>query len=549
MCGTGASTLQPSKLMTIVLHPNMNHRRLIEIVGSFLLGGGCVAFAYELVESIDFGVGSGAGTSLVGGETTPAAQEAEGGGAESTSQAHVQDGPVEDEVRPAYARSNEEGTYSAYPPIFDPPPQLPQGGTSDYPLHGLVVTSGIFVRERADKESRRLGMMRQGARMRVAADKVFGGGCSGGWRKLSTGGFMCGGAGITVASTPPEDGLITSRAPDVDSPLPFEYWRVSHDATPFFYRLPSFAEQERADNAGAQWLESHGRAPMPTRVADRPGEVPAVVKEYLNASYYVTVAGEHVKSQRRFLRTNRGIYARKYQLQQAEGSSFRGQVVSKASPLPKYFVRRSLGFERRESEGSDILLAAGVTPERRSVASFDRRVRIGNYDYFETADGMLLRVYAVSEVRKVERPSGVGAAERWVHVDLSEQTLTAYQGDEAMLATLVSTGREPGMTPVGVFRVQSKFITTSMRDQPPEEDAYSIEDVPWTQYFDKNIALHGAFWHSGFGIVRSHGCVNLSPSDARWLFGFLASAVPEDWHAVMPGAGDAAQGSVVYVTE
>ncbi|MGB1699107.1 MAG: L,D-transpeptidase, partial [Nannocystaceae bacterium] len=243
------------------------------------------------------------------------------------------------------------------------------------------------------------------------------------------------------------------------------------------------------------------------------------------------------------------IYARKYQLQRAEGSSFRGQVVTKEAPLPKHFIRRSLGFERRESEGSDILVATGVTPERRSVVAFQRKVRVGNYDYFETSDGLMIRAYAVSEVRKVDRPAGVGAKERWVHVDLGEQTLTAYEGDEPMLATLVSTGREPGMTPTGVFRIQSKFITTAMRDQPPEEDAYSIEDVPWTQYFDQNIALHGAFWHSGFGLVRSHGCVNLSPPDARWLFGFLASAVPAGWHAVMPGVGETPQGSVVYITE
>ena len=62
------------------------------------------------------------------------------------------------------------------------------------------------------------------------------------------------------------------------------------------------------------------------------------------------------------------------------------------------------------------------------------------------------------------------------------------------------------------------------------------------------VALHGAFWHSGFGLVRSHGCVNLSPADARWLFGFLSAPLPAGWHAVMPGMGDAAKGSAVVVT-
>ena len=105
------------------------------------------------------------------------------------------------------------------------------------------------------------------------------------------------------------------------------------------------------------------------------------------------------------------------------------------------------------------------------------------------------------------------------------------------------------MTPIGVHRLQSKHIATSMRDQPVEDDAYSIEDVPWTQYFNNNVALHGAFWHGGFGLVRSHGCVNLSPPDARWLFGFTEPALPAGWHAVTPAQGPFGKGSAVVVTE
>lgn len=104
------------------------------------------------------------------------------------------------------------------------------------------------------------------------------------------------------------------------------------------------------------------------------------------------------------------------------------------------------------------------------------------------------------------------------------------------------------MTPVGVHRVQSKFIVTSMRDQPVEEEAYSIEDVPWTQYFSNSVALHGAFWHGAFGLVRSHGCVNLSPSDARWLFGFTEPKLPEGWAAAMPGVMGS-EASAIVVTE
>ena len=61
---------------------------------------------------------------------------------------------------------------------------------------------------------------------------------------------------------------------------------------------------------------------------------------------------------------------------------------------------------------------------------------------------------------------------------------------------------------------------------------YSIEDVPWIMYFNGSIALHGAFWHSNFGHVQSHGCVNLAPTDARVLFGWTEPQLPTGWHGV-----------------
>ncbi|MGB1700877.1 MAG: hypothetical protein ACPHRO_13045, partial [Nannocystaceae bacterium] len=201
----------------------MNHRRLIEIVGSFLLGGGCVAFVYELGTSggVEF-ASPRAGSPADVGDAGQASSPTGGDDAGITLPPGAEDPGVETD-RPDYARRSEDGTYVAYPPIFDAQSSHRGVDLTAYPLHALVVTSGVFVRERADRESRRLGMMRQGARLRVAQDKIFGGGCTGGWRKVSTGGFMCGGAGISVGTSPPEDGLITSRAPDVDTPLPFEY--------------------------------------------------------------------------------------------------------------------------------------------------------------------------------------------------------------------------------------------------------------------------------------------------------------------------------------
>ena len=65
-----------------------------------------------------------------------------------------------------------------------------------------------------------------------------------------------------------------------------------------------------------------------------------------------------------------------------------------------------------------------------------------------------------------------------------------------------------------------------------ERRLYSLHDVPWTQFFFESYALHGVYWHNGFGNRRSHGCVNLSPTDARWFYDWTEPAVPEGWWAI-----------------
>ncbi len=532
--------------------------RWLEIGGAFLLGGGVVAVGYELARP---------STDASPADTTLARVEPEDGASEPAIPAapeHDDDdapaavpttdgaGEVDPAVaaidpnRPPWRIADPDGHASAYPPLQVPVPPLSPDDELAFPRHGLVTSLAVIVRARPELTSPIAGLLRGGTRIRVDAERSFGGGCSQGWHKVYPRGWVCLAAGVATGSEPPQD-QATVVEPALESVLPYEYWRVNADGTPFFHRLPSFGEQDQADAAGQAWIAEHGRTPMPTAPAERPEEVPAVVKEYMNAGFYVTKAGEEVKSERRFLRTTRGSYARKYQLGQKEPPKFRGRVLDGPDALPIYFVRREMPLSRREAEGSDVLVKTETSPERLGTWPFVRKIHIGTVDYFEDADGLLLRAYAVGEAYKLRRPPGVGADEKWVHIDLSEQTLVAYEGDVPVFATMVSTGKQPGMTPVGVHRVQIKHIATSMRDQPIEEEAYSIDDVPWTQYFQGSVALHGAFWHAGFGIERSHGCVNLSPADARWLFGFTEPALPEGWHAIAPSGS--AKGSAVVVTE
>lgn len=109
-------------------------------------------------------------------------------------------------------------------------------------------------------------------------------------------------------------------------------------------------------------------------------------------------------------------------------------------------------------------------------------------------------------------PSAISEA-RWIDVDLTEQSLTAYEGTVPVHTTLVSTGLPNTPTPVGQFRIWIKLRYDDMAGP-----GYYIEDVPYVMYFHEGYGLHGVTWHGNFGHPMSHGCVNLPTSEAEWLF-------------------------------
>jgi LysM repeat protein len=102
---------------------------------------------------------------------------------------------------------------------------------------------------------------------------------------------------------------------------------------------------------------------------------------------------------------------------------------------------------------------------------------------------------------------------RWVEVDLTNQTLTAWQGDVPVLFTAISSGRAGTPTVTGRFTIGTKYKVVRMTGP-----GYDIPDVPWVMYFHQGYALHGAYWHNNFGVPMSHGCVNLRPSEAEMLY-------------------------------
>lgn len=190
-------------------------------------------------------------------------------------------------------------------------------------------------------------------------------------------------------------------------------------------------------------------------------------------------------------------------------------------------------------------------PDRKTaaVATLGFRVRVnlleesGEQDpdrYWKIADDRWISAKDLAEVMIIEPPDGVlrdnrvqAGHDQWIDVDLGEQTLVAYRGTTPVFATLVSSGKN-SPTPRGNYPIWAKVASMTMANQDYEDKPYMVEHVPWVLLFQGHNALHGAYWHDRFGHRRSHGCVNLSPRDARWLFEWVAPTLPFNWTGYIP---------------
>ncbi len=115
-------------------------------------------------------------------------------------------------------------------------------------------------------------------------------------------------------------------------------------------------------------------------------------------------------------------------------------------------------------------------------------------------------------------PKGVGDDEFWIDVDLGQQVLGLRRGAELEYLTMVSTGVGAHPTPRGLYQIKDKTVYANMASAPGAEKPYFVGNVPWIIHFWPRYAIHGAFWHWGFGWRRSHGCINMTLHDVRTVY-------------------------------
>ena len=152
----------------------------------------------------------------------------------------------------------------------------------------------------------------------------------------------------------------------------------------------------------------------------------------------------------------------------------------------------------------------------------------GDFDYTKVpATWKERRIAAGAE--NLAYPAADG--EKWIDVDLGSKTMTAYVGADKVYGPVkVVDGAAETPTVVGTFRIYQKHVTKTMRGANSDGTRYETADVPWTSFFHRGYALHGAPWRSSFGYSGSHGCVNLPVAVAKWVYDFAPIGTPVTTH-------------------
>lgn len=252
------------------------------------------------------------------------------------------------------------------------------------------------------------------------------------------------------------------------------------------------------------------------------------VRILYSGDQWVSVDAETEYEGERWYQINPGEYVRADALIMATPSRFQGVSLAEQPAYSFAWVNRAARPSWSPQAPPDP--AAPLYQRYQIVTIFAEEFRAPDELWYLIAPDQWVEQSYVSRVTVDPAPPGVGPGERWIEVDLFEQTLAAYEGTRMVYATLISSGR-PGYTwtDSGLFRIWAKLFAAKMSTPESHDgnpDWYYLEDVPWTMYFNGPTALHAAYWHDSFSFTRSHGCVNLAPRDAEWLFNWTSPTVP-----------------------
>lgn len=223
----------------------------------------------------------------------------------------------------------------------------------------------------------------------------------------------------------------------------------------------------------------------------------------------------------------------------SELPTFQGLLLRKTPKIPFGWAVETIPIQTAPGYNSS---ESGQTLPVFGIVQVYTIQRADDMDWYLIAPGQWVEGRKVALVRPNPVPPEGVTNNRWIDVDLEEQTLAVYDNNRMVFATMIASGAEPFWTRPGLFQIYQKKEIETMRNNDPS-DFYYLENVPFTMYFDGARALHGAYWRARFGIPQSHGCVNLSIGDAHLLFTWAQEG---DWVYVHDPSGQTPTDPALY---
>jgi hypothetical protein len=418
----------------------------------------------------------------------------------------------------------------------------------------------------------RYGYLRAGSVVDAREPAIVNEGCRGGWHRINPRGFVCIGMGASRDLSHPVV-VASSVRPKRGAGLPYIY-AVAGDVAPLLYfRLPNAAEMRESEGPTLPGRVAAYRAELARdKLLDllgSPGSPPEFLAggRALEKPYGTAQAPRYSAHMGRAAPKSGFAFASAFEW---EGRLFGLTTELDVVGLERTRLVRPSALRGIHFDASQALPVAFVTTpfsmrySRNAAGEFKPN---GSFGYREALrltgkglPGSMVEVeggaWAVATtLRRIEPrtsfPSLVTGDRKWIDVSINQQTLVAYEGKRPVFATLVTTGigglGDPKTTQAtvrGSFMIHQKEVSSTMDGEGDgAADSYALRDVPFVQYFHEGYALHGTYWHDEFGSWRSHGCINLSPEDAAWLFEWTDPSVPADWHGVV----NKDRGTVVHI--
>lgn len=322
-------------------------------------------------------------------------------------------------------------------------------------------------------------------------------------------------------------------------------------------QVAAAAAPEQAAPAAEEprWWEKDNFDHSKIKLADLAAEGDDILAQRLIRGFYIAVDRKFNWNGRQWFRSTKGYVAPVDTFHTVVGSKFQGVTLNEDWQLPigwVFGVSKTKNTYEIDVEAKKVKVKGSL--KRLTVVNLTtEEIEIGKHTYVQTADGTWMRKDDLRIAVPGPPPADLQPNERWIDVNVATQTLVLFQGTRPIFATLVSTGRTSSKkeldhsTPVGEWRIREKHITATMDgDGTAAGDLpYSIEAVPYVMYYHRSYAVHGAFWHENFGVKMSHGCINMAPLDAKFVFFHTDPPVHQGWQGAW--SSDERPGSRVVV--